>query len=74
MAEHFMTGITKEGSVILITLNDRPNPIKYNCNTGELTSFTGRTVKHFPQSCTIGEVNEVSGGQSIPFVNVLSAV
>lgn len=58
MAEHFMTGITKEGSVILITLNDRPNPIKYNCNTGELTSFTGRAVKHFPQSCTIGEVNE----------------
>ncbi len=58
MAEHFMTGITKEGSVIIITLNDRPNPIKYNCNTGELTSFTGRTVKHFPQSCTIGNVSE----------------
>lgn len=58
MAEHFMTGITKEGSVILITLNDRPNPIKYNCNTGELTSFTGRAVKHFPQSCVVGDVNE----------------
>lgn len=58
MAEHFMTGITKEGSVILITLNDRPNPIKYNCNTGELTSFTGRTVKHFPQSCVVGDVND----------------
>lgn len=58
MAEHFMTGITKEGSVIIITLNDRPNPIKYNCNTGKLTSFTGREVKHFPQSCTIGDVNE----------------
>lgn len=58
MAEHFMTGITKEGSVILITLNDRPNPIKYNCNTGELTSFTGRVVKHFPQSCSVGDVNE----------------
>jgi len=58
MAEHFITGITKEGSVILISLNDRPNPIKYNCNTGELTSFTGRTVKHFPQSCSIGNVNE----------------
>lgn len=59
MAEHFMTGITKEGSVILITLNDRPNPIKYNCNTGELTSFTGRAVKHFPQSCVVGDVNNV---------------
>ena len=58
MAEHFITGITKEGSVILISLNDRPNPIKYNCNTGELTSFTGRAVKHFPQSCSIGNVNE----------------
>lgn len=58
MAEHFMTGITKEGSVILITLNDRPNPIKYNCNTGELISFTGRVIKHFPQSCTIGGVSE----------------
>lgn len=57
MAEHFMTGITKEGSVILITLNDRPNPIKYNCNTRELTSFTGRAVKHFPQSCVVGDVN-----------------
>lgn len=57
MAEHFMTNITKEGSIILITLNDRPNPIKYNCNTGELTSFTGRTVKHFPQSCVIGNIN-----------------
>ena len=56
MAEHFMTNITKEGSIILITLNDRPNPIKYNCNTGKLTSFTGRTVKHFPQSCLIGDV------------------
>jgi hypothetical protein len=58
MAEHFITGITKEGSVILISLNDRPNPIKYNCNTGELTSFTGRAVKHFPQSCSIGNMNE----------------
>lgn len=58
MAEHFMTGITKEGSVILIALNDRPNPIRYNCNTGELTSFTGRVVKHFPQSCSIGNVSE----------------
>lgn len=58
MAEHFMTGITKEGSVIIITLNDRPNPIKYNCNTGELISFTGRVIKHFPQSCTIGGVSE----------------
>lgn len=58
MAEHFITGITKEGSVILISLNDRPNPIKYNCNTGELTSFTGRVIKHFPHSCSIGNVNE----------------
>ncbi len=53
MAEHFITDITKEGSVILIMLNDRPTPIKYNCNTGTLTSFTGRVVKHFPQSCSM---------------------
>ena len=58
MTEHFITGITKEGSVILFSLNDRPNPIKYNCNTGELTSFTGRVIKHFPHSCSIGNVNE----------------
>ena len=43
-----ITGITKEGSFIVIGISDRPNPIKYDCKDRLLYSFTGRQVRTMP--------------------------
>lgn len=52
MAQYNIIGITKEGSVFLIAVEGKDNPIKYNCRDGSITSYTGRTVKNFPASVT----------------------
>lgn len=52
MAQYSITGVTKEGSVILISVETKPNPIKIDCRTMSITSYTGRQVMHFPASVT----------------------
>lgn len=52
MAQYLITGITKEGSVISITLDGKTTPIKIDCRTRQITSYTGREVKYFPSTVT----------------------
>ena len=40
--------ITKEGSIILIGVGKK-NPVKFNCVSHEITSYTGHIVQHFPR-------------------------
>lgn len=42
--------VTKENSMFVIILNNRPNPVKFDMKTNELTSFTGKVVKHMPKA------------------------
>lgn len=52
MAQYIINGITKEGSVILITLDGKDKPIKIDCRTRQITSYSGREVKYFPSTVT----------------------
>ena len=52
MAQYNIIGITKEGSVFLIAVEGKDNPIKVDCRDMSITSYTGRTVKNFPASVT----------------------
>lgn len=52
MAQYLITGITKEGSVISIALDGKATPIKVDCRTRQITSYTGREVKYFPATAT----------------------
>lgn len=52
MAQYLITGISKEGSVISITLESKTTPIKVDCRTRKITSYTGREVKYFPSTAT----------------------
>ena len=52
MAQYNITGVTKEGSVFLIAVEGKENPIKVNCRDMTITSYTGRQVKNFPASVT----------------------
>lgn len=52
MAQYLITGIAKEGSVISITLDGKTTPIKVDCRTRQITSYTGREVKYFPATAT----------------------
>jgi hypothetical protein len=52
MAQYLISGIAKEGSVISITLDGKTTPIKVDCRTGQITSYTGREVKYFPATAT----------------------
>lgn len=52
MAQYLISGIAKEGSVISITLNGKTTPIKVDCRTRQITSYTGREVKYFPATAT----------------------
>ena len=52
MAQYNIIGITKEGSVFLIAVEGKDNPIKIDCRDMSITSYTGRTVKNFPASVT----------------------
>ena len=42
--------VTKENSLFVIALNNRPNPVTFDMRTNELTSFTGKVVKHMPKA------------------------
>lgn len=42
--------VTKENSMFVIILNNRPNPVTFDMKTNELTSFTGKVVKHMPKA------------------------
>lgn len=53
MAQYLITGISKEGSVISITLESKTTPIKVDCRTRQITSYTGREVKYFPSTVTV---------------------
>lgn len=44
----FMTGASKAGTVVTITVRDRKFPITFNMATGQYTSYTGRVIKRFP--------------------------
>lgn len=52
MAQYLISGIVKEGSVISITLAGKTTPIKVDCRTRQITSYTGREVKYFPATAT----------------------
>ena len=52
MAQYLISGIVKEGSVISITLDGKDTPIKVDCRTRQITSYTGREVKYFPATAT----------------------
>lgn len=52
MAQYLISGIVKEGSVISITLDGKSTPIKVDCRTRQITSYTGREVKYFPATAT----------------------
>ena len=52
MAQYLISSIAKEGSVISITLVGKTNPIKVDCRTKHVTSYTGREVKYFPSTAT----------------------
>ena len=52
MAQYLISSIAKEGSVISIILVGKINPIKVDCRTKQVTSYTGRKVKYFPSTAT----------------------
>ena len=54
----FMTGASKTGTMVTITVRYRNFPITFDMTTGQYTSYTGRTVKHFP--CAAVEANGLS--------------
>lgn len=43
-----VTSITKEGSEFVLHMSDRPKPIRINVVTGDVISYTGRSVQRFP--------------------------
>lgn len=45
-----IVNITKEGSFIIIALDDKPNPARYDCKEHRMYSYTGRAVKTFPSA------------------------
>ena len=61
MAQYLINGITKEGSVISITLDGKDTPIKVDCRTRQITSYTGREVKYFPATATARGANLNNG-------------
>lgn len=54
----FMTGASKTGTIVTITVRYRNFPITFDMTTGQYTSYTGRTVKRFP--CSAVEANGLS--------------
>ena len=54
----FMTGASKAGTVVTISVRYRNFPITFDMTTGQYTSYTGRTVKRFP--CAAVEANGLS--------------
>lgn len=61
--------ITKEGSFILIGVG-KENPVKFNCVSHEITSYTGRTVQHFPRLIT----QLIADDTESQFINLLKEV
>ena len=61
--------ITKEGSFILIGVG-KENPVKFNCVSHEITSYTGRIVQHFPRLITQLIANDTES----QFINLLKEV
>lgn len=54
----FMTGASKAGTVVTITVRYRKFPITFDMVTEQYTSYTGRVVKHFPYAAV--EANGLS--------------
>lgn len=53
--------ITKDGSIMVISLNERDNPVKVDCRDFSVISFTGRTVKRLPSMVTENLYNQPYG-------------
>lgn len=64
--------ITKDGSIMVISLNERDNPVKIDCRDFTVISFTGRTVKRLPAMVTENLYNQPIGIREV--IDILKAI
>lgn len=64
--------ITKDGSIMVISLNERDNPVKIDCRDFTVISFTGRTVKRLPAMVTENLYNQPYGIREV--IDILKGI